>query len=758
MSIGKFLVLAGAVTLLVPNSIPLLAQDGGPSEDEAVEAEGWPREITAEGHTIIIYQPQPETFEGNMVGYRTAVSVEETGDEDAEPVFGAVWATARIATDRDDRVADVVDVDVTRVVFPGSEEENRAKLASLLEEELPKWGLEISLDRLVTSLDLADIRRRSVEGLNMEPPEIVVTMTPSMLVTIEGDPNLQRIENTRFMQVVNTPFALLFATDTRTYYLFAGENAWYTASEWRGPWQFTASVPSDVAAMAPDKPEDYEEGDPEAAEEEQEPGPPPAIVVATVPTELISIDGTPEYTPIDGTDLMVVSNTESDVFLDLDSARYFVVLSGRWFSTASADEPWAPVPSDQLPEGFSQIPFDSDAGHVLVWVAKTDQAEIASLDANIPQTAAVVRADATVEVEYDGEPKFEPIEETELEWAVNSGSQVIKYGDRYYVCDDAVWFTGSSAEGPWEVADYVPEEIYKIPADNPNYNVTYVYVYDSTPETVNVGYLPGYTGSYVVNNTIVFGTGFWHPGWWGTVWIARPVTWGFHVRWNPWFGWGFGIGWGWSRWSFGVGWGGWWRRGWWGPRAFRPVARGWGRGWNRGWNRGFRAGGRAGFRAGYRAGSRNARANNMYRNQRNASRTRDQVGNRQRAGTAANRSNNVFADRNGNVHRQNSSGNWQQRDNRTNSWQNSGNLGGQQGGAARDRAQAGGANRDRAQAGAANRAGGGASTGSLNRNQAQLNRSAQSRSRGTTRTNNFNSSRSRSAGGARRGGGGGRRR
>jgi hypothetical protein len=725
--------------ILLSVASSLAAQDGGSAVDGPAAGEGWPREIVVSGHTIVIYQPQPETFEGNKVSYRAAVSVEKTDGDSTEAVFGAVWATARIETDRDERVAKVVDIDVTRVVFPGSEEENRERLASLLEEELPRWGLEISLDRLLASLEMAEMRLRGAEGLNMEPPEIIVTTTPSMLVTIEGDPNLQRIEDTRFMQVVNTPFAMLFATDTRTYYLFAGDNSWYTAPEWRGPWQFTESVPSDVAAMAPDKPATSEEGETAVGDqgaEEPEAGSPPAIVVATVPTELISIDGPPQYTPIDGTDLLFVSNTESDLFLDLESARYFVVLSGRWFSTASQDEPWVPVPSNQLPVGFSQIPFDSDAGHVLVWVAGTDQAELAAVDANVPQTAAVIKVDATVQVEYDGEPQFEPIAETELQWAVNSGSQVIQYGDRYYVCDEGVWFAGSSPEGPWAVADSVPREVYRIPADNPNHNVTYVYVYDSTPDTVYVGYLPGYTGSYVYNTTIVYGTGWYWPGWWGTVWIARPLTWGFRVGWNPWYGWG--VGWGWGRFTFGVGWGGWWRRGWWGPSLYyRPWGRAWGVGWNRGWNQG--------FRAGYRAGSRAAWRNNMYRNPRNAARTRDLARNSPRAGTLSNRPNNVFADRNGNVHRQTDRGTWQQRDNRTGSWQNSGT---------RDRAQPGVT--DRARAGGATRnAGGGTSTANLNRNQAQLNRSAQSRSQGTARTNNFNRSRSTSA--ARRGGGGRRR-
>jgi hypothetical protein len=53
----------------------------------------------------------------------------------------------------------------------------------------------------------------------------------------------------------------------------------------------------------------------------------------------------------------------------------------------------------------------------------------------------------------------------------------------------------------------VPEQIYTIPSSHPYHNVTYVYVYDSTPDVVTVGYTSGYEGAYVANGLVMFGAG-----------------------------------------------------------------------------------------------------------------------------------------------------------------------------------------------------------------------------------------------------------
>jgi hypothetical protein len=169
-----------------------------------------------------------------------------------------------------------------------------------------------------------------------------------------------------------------------------------------------------------------------------------------------------------------------------------------------------------------------------------------------------------------------------------------------------------------------------------------------------VGYYPGYTYSYVYHGCVVYGTGWYYRPWWGTYYYPRPATWGFHVRWNPWYGWSFGFSYRAGGFTFGIGfggWRGWYRGGWWGPRGYR--------GYRRGYNRGYRAG----ARAGYRAGSRN-RNQNIYRRQQNAGRnaatTRARSSGLQPR-TSATRQNNVAVDRNGNVAQRAQSGDWQSR-------------------------------------------------------------------------------------------------
>ena len=63
-------------------------------------------------------------------------------------------------------------------------------------------------------------------------------------------------------------------------------------------------------------------------------------------------------------------------------------------------------------------------------VAGTPQAKEAVLENSIPQTATIDRKKATTKVEYAGEPKFEKIADTDLEYAVNTGSVGVQGRDQ----------------------------------------------------------------------------------------------------------------------------------------------------------------------------------------------------------------------------------------------------------------------------------------------------------------------------------------
>jgi hypothetical protein len=617
----------------------------------AVADEDWPREIETAKGLVVLYQPQVDVLEGDILTGRAAVSIKPKGQD--EPIFGAAWLEARIDSDLDTRTVTLEEVRVPRVRFQGTTDEQQQELADLLTAEIPTWNIKLSLDELMASLEIAERQGLAATGFDDSPPIILFTDEPTVLVSIDGEPRFQELEKSGVQTVVNTPF--LIAQDPKrkdSYYLYAGADSWYEARTVEGLWNSTTKVPKKIKQLEPED----EEIDPE--DEAESPDEPPAIVVATEPTELIVTDGQPQFLPLGNGNLLIIKNTESDVLRENTTQRIFVLLSGRWFAAKSTKGPWEFVPSDALPESFSEIDPDSDYGYLLTWVAGSELAEETSLDSYVPQTAAIKRS-ATIEVTYDGEPKFEPIEETSLFYAVNTESQVIQAGSKYYCVEDGVWYVADDPKGPWRVATEVPDEIYTIPASNPNYNVTYVYVYDTTPEVVYVGYYPGYTGSYLYNGTVVYGTGYYYRPWSGRYYYPRYRTWGFNVRWNPWYGWSFGFGMTTGRFTFGIGFGGWGHRGWWGPRGYR----GYRRGYNRGWHRGYRSGNRAGYRNGYRSGRRDA-GRNMYQRSNNAGKVAA-TGRTQKArspGASTGRPNNVYTDKQGNVFRQGADGNWQQRD------------------------------------------------------------------------------------------------
>ena len=628
---------ARRLAICIPVFAPLMLLT--PSPVQEVADLGWPREITVPAGTVVIYQPQPEALEGNALTSRAAVSVTRAGS--ATPEFGVVWTTARVDTDLDSRTVRLLDINVDRVRFSDATAEQQNAFGTLLEEEIPQWDLEISLDRLLTSLEFAERARRSDENLLSTAPVIVFTTEPTVLVSIDGEPRMVPVEGSDVARVVNTPFTILRDGDG-PFYLYADSTTWYTAPTLDGDWRATSNVPRTVADLAPPPPEPAET-DPEAATL-PDVGPRPNIVVATEPTELIVTDGVPEYAPIDGTDLLYVSNTESDVLLEISAQRHYLVLSGRWFSSDSLAGAWVHVPPDELPSSFAEIPAASEMGHLLVSVPGTEAATEAVIESQIPQTAAILRSEASLEVTYDGEPQFEEIDGTDMAYAVNTEYSVLEIDGRFYACHEAVWFTADAAQGPWRLAESVPEDVYSMPPSSPIYNVKYVYIYDTTPNVVYVGYYPGYMYSYVYGGTIVYGTGYYYRPWYGSVYYPHHATWGFHVRYNPWYGWAVGFSYSTGPFTFAigrVGYGG----GWWGPAGYR----GYHPGYHRGWHAGYRAGAGAGYRAGLRVGGRQ----NIYRRPGNAGRVADRPSTDagRRPSVAAGRQNDVFADRNGNVSR-----------------------------------------------------------------------------------------------------------
>jgi hypothetical protein len=612
------------------------------------------------------------------------------------------------------------EVVVTDAKFPDQDSTKIEELKKFLSEEIPKWELDITIDQLIASLE--DDKGTTKENFKTDPPEIIHVTTPSVLISIDGEAKFKKLEDTDFELVINTPFFIVKDNWEEMYYLKGGV-LWYKSENIYDGYEFTKEIPDELIELILKKnPDEYKDINPDTIKVK------PEIIVRTKPAELIVTTGEPKLASIEGTSLLFVENTDSDILFDINSQSYFILISGRWFQSKSLEGPWSFIEPENLPADFAKIPSDSDMSNVLANVPGTQESKDAILDTQIPQTAKVDR-NTKLEVNYDGEPKFEPLSTTDLYYATNTDKNVIRYNFKYYCCDNAVWFIADSPKGPWTVADQVPDKIYEMTPDSPVYNTKYVYVYDSTPEYVYTGYYPGYTGCYVYGGTVIYGTGYYYQPWYGAYYYPRPVTYGFSVHYNPYSGWSYGFGmsyggpYGWMAFSY---------------HSYPYYGGYWGAGgYHSGYHHGYYQGRRAGFYAGYHYAQNNPRINpygdgnrNVYNRenrgninttdrQRNNVSTMDRqrnnvsTGDVQRNRVNTNK-NDVFADKQGNVYKKDNN-QWQSREG--NNWSNV------------DQSR---------------------NKSNYERNQQDLNRQQVSRDRGNQRTQSYNQQRS---GGSNRGGG-----
>jgi hypothetical protein len=536
----------------------------------------WPRQFTYQDAKISVYQPELSDWTGNMLDAYSAVII-RTGKDKTD--FGVIWFTARTEVDKVNRVVTLEDFRVTKQNFPTIANDGAAYSGAFNKDMT--WTQSVPLDQLQSSLAVTSVaeKQQKVEVKN-NPPTIYFSTAPAVLALIDGQPMMQDGGH-GLQKIVNTRALILFDPDKGMYYL-ALMDGWVQSQTLQGDWLMAKHDPhKDLdkikqAALAADQNQVL--GNPEQSLKEAfEDFQAPQVYVSTTPAELILTSGSPEFTPIAGTNLLYVTNSGDDIFMDTSNSEYYILVAGRWFSSTSIQNgPWNYISASNLPPDFAKIPAYSPKASVLVSIPETPQAKEALIANQIPQTATINRAKAKLTLSYVGEPNFQPVTGTSLMYAVNSTTPVVMVsGTSFYSCQGGVWFAGSSANGPWAVATTVPPLIYTIPPSSPIYYVTYAQVYGFTPNVVYVGYTPGYYGTVLsTDGVVVYGTGYVYSPFITTdAWIPAPVTYGVGASfgWSAAGGWALGFGLGMavgaacSPWWGPVGWYGW-----------GPVAPAWG--------------------------------------------------------------------------------------------------------------------------------------------------------------------------------------
>ena len=169
----------------------------------------WPREIESDLGKIIIYQPQLDSLDGNILTGRSAVSLQ--GPAKKEPVFGALWFRSEVSVDRDAGLMTLEDTKVTRVRFPDATPEEMQKISDRIEAPANTWDIVLTLEQVETSLAATEKETASTENLKSDPPVIIFSQTPTVLISFDGDPETRPIKDSPYEQLVNT--AVLIVKD-----------------------------------------------------------------------------------------------------------------------------------------------------------------------------------------------------------------------------------------------------------------------------------------------------------------------------------------------------------------------------------------------------------------------------------------------------------------------------------------------------------------------------------------------------------------
>src|SRR6266508_3591735 len=125
-----------AVVALVARATPAKGDDSS-----------WPRQFDASSGSFVIYQPQPEDLNGDVLSCRAAFSLQ------------------RSEIDRDGGTVAGRDLDVLKVRLPGITAAEASRYENFVEAEASGWDLSGSLEDLQAGLASTERERASVADL-----------------------------------------------------------------------------------------------------------------------------------------------------------------------------------------------------------------------------------------------------------------------------------------------------------------------------------------------------------------------------------------------------------------------------------------------------------------------------------------------------------------------------------------------------------------------------------------------------------------
>jgi len=475
-------------------AMPVLALQAPGAASQPSSASAWPQKATVGGTTYVLNAPSYTGISGNTVSMRSAVQM-NAGK--GNPVDGTLEMSAVISQASDPGYVELGNFQITGCTMgDGSGDATKSAVAGLLDG----MAIEAMLTTIVQGVAVDS--SRNVTGLANPVPAIRVVERPAVLVSVNGQPVLGDCAS-GWKRAVNTPSILLKSPDG-AWYSRVGGSQWLSAADMGGPFKPAAAPPQDVLSAVGSVPPPPA-GTQAPSQAQGSSRAVPDVVVATVPTVLVSTNGAPQLAPAcDGVER--VTNASSPLLRS--GGKWWTLGSGRWYSTADLrNGPWSFVAASDVPASFANLPAEGQLASARASVPGTLEANSAAVASSIVRAVTVQRSGANCSVRYRGDAAFVPMDGG-LAYASNSTQPVIQAAGKFYCCDNGAWFSAPAAAGPWQLCDSVPGAIYSIPPSSPVYACTYVEVMASTPDAVTFGCTSGYLGTYMQGGTPVYGTGY----------------------------------------------------------------------------------------------------------------------------------------------------------------------------------------------------------------------------------------------------------
>src|SRR6266576_1355025 len=203
----------------------------------------WPRQFEDNGIKVSIFKPQIEKWEGTDFETRSAVAVTPPGSN--APIYGVFWMKARADVDKAARLVTLDDIAVTRASFP-SAPTLQSDYLTLIRKHVPQVTKTIALDHLEAAYAVSEaVKQARAVPVKNDPPEIIYTTTPALLVLVDGPPVFRPVSGSNVERVINTHALILRFADH--VYLYASDHC-YESDSVDGIWNVTSNPPAAVEA------------------------------------------------------------------------------------------------------------------------------------------------------------------------------------------------------------------------------------------------------------------------------------------------------------------------------------------------------------------------------------------------------------------------------------------------------------------------------------------------------------------------------